>query len=378
MTRADFDSKNNCEKLALLSQVIKKKLYLFVKSEIGLDELITTAQIILQGHSNNEFQDPDMDCSACYDFEYYAKLLFDTIDNVDLDNLKQKLQIWEKTIAEDLILNSLEGHPNKFNITGTPENLKEISYFDFNIYQHIEDRNLFSLINSKDIDIFYSPIHLEEVYRMQNPYYQNIRIDTISKITHDKVLLRMDNKISIYIEKPINSYIRVLNNIPLSVAFEEKKLIKNDDREIFFKDIQNEQLKHTTDDENIFEIIDENILKSLLQFSGCYLQIDDFKKENKTTGEILHMIYSLYDVLDNIAFQSDKKKNEGRTIRSAVYDIEHLIFSTYCNELITADKKMAKRAIQIFKMMNINTKVIFIDKNYTLEAFLNDKDNLTP
>lgn len=378
MTRADFDSKNNCEKLALLSQVIEEKLNQFVKNEIGTDELKTIAHTILKGHSNNEFQNPDMDCSACYDFDNYAKLLFDTIENVDLNDLRQKLQIWKKTAVEDLILNNLEGQPNKFNITGVPENLKEISYFDFNIYQHIEDRNLFSLINSKDIDIVYSPMHLEEVYRMNDPNYQNIRIDTISKITHDKVLLRMDDKISIYIEKPINSYKRVLNNILLSAAFEEKKLIKNDDREVFFKDIQNEKLKHTTDDENIFEIIDENILRSLLQFSGCYLDIDDLKKENKTLGEILHMIYSLYDVLDNIAFQLDKKKNEGRTIRSAVYDIEHLIFSTYCNELITADKKMARRAIQIFKMMNINTKVIFIDKNYTLEAFLEDKDNLTP
>ena len=53
-----------------------------------------------------------------------------------------------------------------------------------------------------------------------------------------------------------------------------------------------------------------------------------------------------------------------------VYDIEHLIYATHCDYLVTADEKMARRAKQIYNFLKIHTQVIFICEEYPLESFL--------
>lgn len=370
-TIADFYKMTNCEKLGLISGIIENLLKEFSENKIDIIQLAITADALLRGHENNKFQDETLDCAACYDFNYYVKLLFETLENDgDLKILDYKLQVWANAKAEDLVLDNFHFSNNEFFTTNIPQISHRLYYFDFNIYQHIEDRKLNESVKKKDITIVYSPAHLEEVYRMKNKHYEQLRIRTLSEITGDRVVLRKTKELKVYIEKPIHSFNRVLQNIPLSEAIENKRLTKNKDRIIFFKDIQDEKFKYITDDKDVFKIIAEKDFNTLLNFSGCILSTDDFQKDKKSYDEILHMIYSLYDVLDNVSFLNEKVKKDGRAVKSSVYDIEHLIYATHCDYLVTADEKMARRAKQIYNFLKIHTQVIFICEEYPLESFL--------
>ena len=374
---SDFHKKTNCDKLKLMSKVLEKKLNDYANGIIEFDDIDKSVSGMISGLKNKKYEVPNDDCVSCFDFQFYFKLSCETIENNgNVKNLKEKLQYWEKSKSADSIIYNLPNGQNEFNITNIPLIQSDIFYFDFNIYQQIEDNHFIEQINKKNLTIVYSPIHLEEVSRMKNSIHEKERIDTITAITKDYVVLNMDNALNIYVEKPIESFRRVMKNTSINEAVENNRVIKNKDKNTFFESLQNDKYKYINSSQNIFEIIGKEDLAQLLFFAGCFLSEEEFKKENKTYDEILHRIYSLYDVLDNISFSVDTLKDNARSLRSSVYDIEHLIYASNCNYLLTADKKFYKRANQIYKFLNVNTKVIHIRRDNNLLTFLNSLDDV--
>lgn len=368
----NFTKKTNCEKLAILSDIVEKKLVEFSKEKVDLENLKALLESLIKLYIRNIIQDPCLSCASCYDFDYYYKILDMTINNNgDLKVLARNLQIWEKTKNNDIIIDNTPSTYNQIPCRGPIKFKTDIFYFDFNIFEQIEKQELVSLVKSKNIIIVFSPIHLEEVYRMRIDIFQDIRLKTIADLTKNHVIMMRDEYLEIYNEEPNYFYQRVLENISLSEALENKRIIKSNDRAVFFETIQNEKYSRALDNQDIFSLIDEKLFYQLLFFSGCHFQIDEFKKSDKKVSQISQMIYALYDVLDNIAFTIDSKKNNNRAIRSSIYDIEHLIYATGCEHLITTDKKFARRAMQIYSFMNIETKILFIHKDFTLQSFLN-------
>lgn len=352
----------DCEKLKILSDLIETKLKEITNNKNVEQELIQIATFIYEnGKINKKLPEPCYECAHCYDFDFYCKLLFDFInEKFDIKQLKEKLQYWDKIKATDIIIDNLPNNPKIFKNSDVNISGKKTVYFDFNIIDEIEKKEISNeLKNNLNYIFTYSPIHLEEVFRMEEDYRKK-RIKTISETTKNHVVLNMDKTLNIYLEKPEFSYTRVISDIGISLAYENYRVIKMKDRDVFFKESFDEKFaKSVNNKSDILSEISNVDLSKLLFFAGCSLQIEDFKKENKSYDEILHMIYSLFDVLDNIAFWRDKKE---KTFKSSVYDIEHLIYATFCDFFITADERLSKRAIEIFGFMNLKTKIIHIPK----------------
>ena len=364
-----FQSLTNCERLNIISDYLRKKIGELVVSNSFNDDFLNLAFGLINDIDNNIYHLPDNDCD-CIDFKFYYKLIVDTINEVnDEKTFKEKFQFWEKAIATDRIINNIPRNTIEFNITGEPNLIGDSYYFDFNIYQYIENKELVAKINELNINVVYSPMHLEEVYRMGVKNFQDKRIQTITDLTQNRVVLNMDGTLKFYTEEPKYSYQRVLDNLDINEHVENNRVIKHKDRATFFNEIQNDKFKYIIDNQDIFEEIEESVLNQLLFFGGCFLKKEDFKKENKTCDEMLRMIYSLYDVLDNIGFSVDKPKDENRSLKSSIYDIEHLIYASSCDVLMTCDLKFSKRALQIYRFLNVNTKVIYFNRNENCTVF---------
>lgn len=366
---------SNCEKINIISNTLREKLNEIASSNTIVGELNNLAIALLNDLDNNLYNFPDEEC-YCIDLQFYFKLIEETIGGKISEKVfKEKIQFWERAIASDSILDNLPRNEVKFNITGKPNLIGQKFYFDFNIYQYIENNDLTSKINDFKLNIIYSPIHLEEVYRMTSEMYQNKRINSLTELTKNNIVLNIDNALEFYIEEPKYSMQRVNANIGINKHVENNRVVKFKDKDIFFSAIQDDKFKYITEKEDLFEQIDKVDFKQLLSFAGCFLEENEFKKQSKTFDELLHMIYSLYDVLDNIAFSIDKPKNDNRTLKSSIYDIEHLIYASACDVLITSDKKFYKRACQIYKFMNINTIVFYFNNNEPNDVFFEILNN---
>ncbi|HEU4788419.1 MAG TPA: hypothetical protein VFS71_01935 [Flavobacterium sp.] len=348
-----------CQNQQQISAFIEGGLKRFVKSQDNLEQLQDFV-ILLNPRKEKLLNNCCWECPHCYDLRTYVKILFDFVnETMTLQEVEKKLQEWDKVKASDEIIDNIAIPERKLNLTACDAVTGKIYYPDFNFIDEIEKRDLFEELKNKDLYFIYSPIHLEEVYRMKLPY-QEERIQTISKITSDNYILPMGNRLELHKLHPKYSYERVKDNPGISRALEKSKIVNSKDRDIFFTEIKNRLQREINNIQNVFDYISKTEFHKLLSFSGYRFTVADFKKTNKSYDEILHMIYTLCSIMDNLSFNRD---NKGRTLRSSVYDIEHLIYATKADFFVTGDKKLSNRAIEIYSYLELDIEVLFIDTN---------------
>ena len=334
----------SCELYKRLSIFCSEKLYLYVQDKIDYEELKINCGILCAIVQTLNPDDPCVECEGCLDFRFYGKCLLKAInEHTDKEIIKQDLYSYENAIAADDMLNNLGSAPSEkdFNYSIYESNLPKI-YLDFNVIDDIEKEFPDGKFCVKaGHDIFYSPIHMEEVYRMNDDQYSSIRTVTIRKLTNNHVILNIDDKLTFLTEDPKYSYHRVLRNIGLSKAIENSRTVEIKKRDIFYK--ENIDLAKTINNsKNVFSVIPEEEI--------------DFKVEYLSSeNDIRNAIYNLFRILDAYSYYGDDKE---KTVRSSIYDIEHLIYASCCDYFVTQDKRLRKRAEQIYKKMKLNVKVI--------------------
>ena len=334
----------SCELYKRLSLFCSEKLYLYVQDKIVYEELRADYYIICAIIQTLNPDEPCVDCAGCHDFRFYGECLLKTVnEHRDKELIKQDLYAYENAIVTDDMLDNLGTAPSAkdFNYSSYNSAFPKF-YLDFNVIDDIEKEfpnGKFYV--KKGYDIFYSPIHLEEVYRMNDDECRGIRTATIRKLTSNHVILNIDDKLTFLTEDPKYSYRRVLRNIGLSKAVEKARTVEIKKRDIFYK--ENIDLAKTINNcSDVFSVIPKEEI--------------DFEVENLTSEkDIRNAIFNLFRILDAYSYYRDDKE---RTVKSSIYDIEHLIYASCCDYFVTQDKKLRKRAEQIYKKMKLNVKVI--------------------
>ncbi|MES2573804.1 MAG: hypothetical protein V4572_02575 [Bacteroidota bacterium] len=348
-----------CQIQQEISAFVESGLKRFVQSQDNLIQLQDFA-ILLNPKIEKILKNCCWECPHCFDFKTYCEILFNFVNEIiTVQEVEKRLQEWEKVKASDEIINNIAIPKRELNLTASDAITGKIYYPDFNFIDEIEKQDLFEELKDMGVYFIYSPIHLEEVYRM-NKSFQDKRIQTISKITSGNYVLPMGNKLELHKLHPKHSYERVKDNPGISMALEESRIVNSKDRDIFFAEIKNRLLRQINNIQDIFDYIPKTEFQELLTFSGYRFTVEDFKKTNKSYHEILHMIYTLCSIMDNLSYNRDNKEN---TIRSSVYDIEHLIYATKSDYFVTGDKKLWNRAKEIYSYLELDIEVIFIPTN---------------
>ena len=350
----------SCELYKRLSLFCSEKLYLYVQDKIDYEELKINYGILCAIVQTLNPDEPCVECEGCLDFRFYGKCLLKAVnEHTDKEVINQDLYSYENAIAADNMLNNLGSAPSEkdFNYTFYDSNLPKI-YLDFNVIDDIEkDFSDGKFCVKEGLNIFYSPIHLEEVYRMNKDEYRRIRTTAIGKLTNNHTILNIDDKLTFLTEDPKYSYRRVLRNIGLSKAVEKSRTVEIKKRDIFYK--ENIGLAKTINNcKDVFAVIPEEEI--------------DFEVENLSSeSDIRNAIYNLFRILDAYSYYRDDKE---KTVRSSIYDIEHLIYASCCDYFVTQDKRLRKRAEQIYKRMKINVKVIDYDEFRKMNLICKEED----
>jgi DNA-directed RNA polymerase subunit N (RpoN/RPB10) len=349
---------NACLKSKKVSIQLEELLSSYNEDKITFSDLKQSIEQIIE-ELNGIIPIKCYDCGDCLDFAYYEKLLQSIIENNgEKKDLAEKLQFWKKTKNTDKIIDKITiGRTQIPPKTSINTNIESTVYLDFNLFDRI-DRGipLPEIETSKELIYCYSPIHLEETHRMKDDDKIKIRIETIRDITKNNFILSVDDKLGFYCEDPMQSYKIALSNIELNKHLEENRIIKQNDKNIYWEKISGGKFNIKTGNSGeIFSEITELELNKLLFFSGYQKPISEFKIENCTFSEIQNVIHSLYNVLDNLGYKTDKNK---KTIKSSLYDIDHLVYASCSDFFITYDKKLKLRAKQVYNFLKIKTKII--------------------
>lgn len=321
----------------------------------------------LMGASNIN---PCMGCAPCYDFIFYSQTLQKVLDGVlSKEELKRELHIWRKAqLADDALTKMREGVSNNdFNkvpveLVGTKIYLDQNAlslYAQCNdVKKRLDDLNL-----DENINFFYSPSNLEEIYKIPDPKEKSLIIEALSELTDNTAILPAEDKNSFFKEDPLFGLNRIAKFDGSTEALEELRLVSSKDREIYLEKYNTQEHKQRiANNDDIFNSLTENEFRELVFLSHSSLyEKSNFKNiTSRTTA--LHVIYTLSNMLDLLGYKVDKKE---KTQKSSLHDIEHLIYGLDSDLFVTNDRKLQYRAMQIYKFMNSKVKVI------TLEALMN-------
>lgn len=343
-------------------------------------------------------------CGRNIDYYHTRNILSRFLENRNVESLKQEVHAWKVISTNDDIINAA----NKVarNSFKTVQKIgyidKSTIYLDFNIFDVYEKNDDFKqLLNStkaKGVYQFvYSPIHMEEICRMDNNEFEAKRFESIHKLTDKVEVLQYDGVLTFCTEDLNDCFDRAKRCSEINSQAEVKNCIHNEERSLFFDKYTGELYSKMINESSLLEMIN-NISKSdagkkikeelpnevelneILR-GVCFLscEIKDFKNlysENITYSELRTAINSISHIFNVLGYNSDKvsKKNEElsaypvyrkdkyRTVRSNTYDVNHLCYATRCSYFVTNDKKLLKRAKEIYNYIGCKTKVISYDE----------------
>ena len=133
-----------------------------------------------------------------------------------------------------------------------------------------------------------------------------------------------------------------------------------------FDEVSFKHISGATSD-NIHDEIDKMISKSAPKFNMDKL-IELTLQQNKQNSELTKFI-SYYLAYDFMGFKQDK----GHDLRNTSTDAKHAYYGSYCDVLVTNDKRMTEKTKAVYKDMSISTKVISIDE---LEKYIEDENKI--
>lgn len=286
-------------------------------------------------------------------------------------------------------------------------------YLDLNIYSKIHDNHEINTLikNGKGkIDYYYSPAHIEEIFKAISNNNMNYKekmitlLDIINEITDAKELLpniNIGSSIKVQFEKTQSCYARVATCDTRDFThdtsidkFKEDRAnaiqVQENDKSmknlssLSYSDIwENELVKSYIDNsnKNMVSIINKQNIQPVIQFLRCH-NIDKSISENlivrkgifteiyKKHSDLEFIIEILFRVLTYTGYNRDKDEV---TAVSGTHDITHSIYGTYCDYIVTADEKFSKRCKAVYHYLGSKTEVIFCkQKNLysDLEQFL--------
>lgn len=269
-------------------------------------------------------------------------------------------------------------------------------YLDYNFYiQMMRDSNLCTLLKNlsenKDIEIFYSPAHIEELYKAYADGCVDVVntkkiIENIELITKNKELLPDVPRIKISIEHPMDCLERV-GGIDTRVIIKNSSIQNFENNNKFFKSILKEDPSnhnnHKNTPEEIWKIdviiqelkklninkhkeISELNQSALSIYSNKTIDSDQVLKEKNfhnlknSHANVEYSITTLFKVLEQYGYYKESKE---KTATSATHDVSHSIYATECNYLFTMDERFANKCAAVYSYLGVPTKVEFCSQN---------------
>lgn len=248
----------------------------------------------------------------------------------------------------------------------------ELVYIDFNIisYYMKNDNNVLknkldNFLKKNNLKSTISSIHAEEYVRTsylkvseekRNTILQELKTfhkDFCNNILVDESETVFKENVDYSIHRAQKSNIsRYVEIVKITELFQSQNIIKIKARL--------EELGYLSDK----KIKNRNFqtLKEILEDSQL---MNFFNELKKNLSSNLNPIFKINLFCEIIEYHSDKKQKK---IKSAYYDELHLEMVSGCYALITADKKFAQKAFQIFKYFEIKTKIYLFSKGELIEC----------
>lgn len=249
-------------------------------------------------------------------------------------------------------------------------------YLDFNVISYLRRGQQPALTRAfnhaaKSQLVVFSPAHLEDVAASAirdaaPPAIIKAEIDFLAKIagrnglrpiTHDRVVL--------YDESPHDCYVRVVAQYDKNDVAEEidASVIADAHESPAGAPREMNNIPHTEILSHI--IYRELIVRTLFlqgliarneQESALSWQFDDLKDRFKILQAYINLAANF---LEKIGYhREDRDKSRAR-----LHDVSHIIYAAYCGTFVTADKKLAKKAMAIYSLLGIRTLVL-LDKEF--------------
>lgn len=304
------------------------------------------------------------------------------LESNDIKLLKQEIHAWKVSCSNDAILNAAtKVGSNSFKTVCKIGNIDKVTiYLDFNIFSIYEQNDDFKklLDSTKEEGLYqfvYSPIHMEEICRMDNKEFEAKRLESIHKLTDDVEVLQYDKILTFCTEELKECFDRAKQYLKMNSYAEVKNCIHNEECSLFFYKYTGELYSKMINESSLLEMINntsksdegkkikkelpnEAELNELLQ-KVCFAnyKIKDFQNiysEHITYSKLRSVINSISHIFNVLGYNSDKtskkteefcsypvfRKDKYRTIRSNIYDVNHICYATKCSYFVTNDKKL--------------------------------------
>jgi hypothetical protein len=352
------------------AEIIFSYLKEIVERQIDVDVVKEYCNNLIEEIFSKKKEDPCYRCELCLDFVFYFDKIYRYSRNeIALEDIKIFLHEYCKggLIDKILAMKTLPFVP--IEIPRIPiETRNKTIYYDFNIYQIIENGNLSQDISNINQIIVYSPIHINEIVRMdKNNKKENVfiqrRLKTISHITKNVINMVNDSRFILCQMDPSLLIDRALNNKNIFVAYEEYYLQSYKDINIYFNNNLTEKHRKEINSRK------NNILVNL--FDGNYFANNETLKlvyysnllnknfsniifEGLSFDEKYDIILGLFQIVNLLSFRSERSDKK---IKSSFYDANHVLYASNCDKFITNDRKLYFKAKEIYDFLRIKTKV---------------------
>lgn len=351
------------------------------------------------------------ECDCAVEYIFNLEKTCDFLFYKDLKRLQKYVYGWKIATNTDEILSQTV----KLRID-TPFLSKEITvnnrttiYLDFNVYGKYENDSkvksfLEQIVKSDDEIIFCSPVHLEELIRMNNSIYESQRLDSLEKLTKGKSIV-VNNEELVFCTEDLGGRLKQVRKYSeLNNFAEERNCIQSESREQLFDMFRNEASSKYIGTSTLIDMVNnidsetgkqinanlpnELDINDILRYVGSnnysIREYHDLLKSGDLTYYIIRTaIASISAVFNVLGFHADKimRKNDSsakypiyhkdnyRTIRSGYYDNDHLTFATKCTYFVTTDEKLCARARELYCYMGCDTRPILLKDFIKLDVF---------
>ena len=220
-------------------------------------------------------------------------------------------------------------------------------YIDNNVLIDYEDEKKELPLNL-NITYVYSYVHLQELLEATDnlKIIQNVRIQTIKKLTRNKCVSHdSNNQLSLYEKDPSDVFTSV--NSPLSrmcsllIHQANRHWIIDDFPKVFIEELKIEK-----------KVINNYTPEKLIEEYGEIIMNYIASTSNSTQEKF----QSFFNILDAIGFWQDKVYKESTMNRS--YDANHAYFATLCDYFVTNDRNTRLKANVAYRLYGFKTKAV--------------------
>lgn len=246
-------------------------------------------------------------------------------------------------------------------------------YLDFNIINYLKDNSLDGVQDIIDTfdeyTIVFSPAHIEEIAVSEKRENQpkdiiNQELDFLYKLAKTNALRPITrDECVIYNETPFDCYDRVIkyyNKNDLAEDIEKIVIEQAHD----FPISEPKYMNNVKPEEVLMPFIyREFILKELL--NNGLIDKKDIEQALQWTFDDIKDRFYIYEAYVNSASNLIERigffREAVQKYRSRLHDVSHIIYAGYCDIFITNDQKLFMKTKAIFSLLNIETKVEYLN-----------------